>query len=444
MIHLPRLALGTFQPNADGRPLLGALLGLLEQEGVQTQVFASRAELDARDVAAVMTGLCQRHLDSWLMSPDICRELFQQGASGSDLALIVGQFAQLGGAVRPGGSLEALCNWLNLPRLLVVDVQRLRTCCLPRLPADVDGLLLDRVRHADDIVRWQTMLEALWRVPVLGGLCDGPARQAASRLPTDGDSSGACYRRLADQLGRSLQRERLRQLAASRPLVGATTQLFRRGAGNRRPNIALAYDEAFHHYFTDTLDLLERQGAVLRDFSPLRDEALPPGTDLVFIGCGEPEKLAASLAANHCIKQALRWHARAGGRVYGEGAGLAYLCRALVDAEGRSWPMTGLLPASARRESSPAATQPVELTLSRASWLGPSGGRVRGYLSHRWQLRAADRAAVCGWSAPGQAALLDQQQVLGSRLQLHFASQPQLLSRLLVPTAARRPLPTVL
>src|SRR5690606_27303091 len=112
--------------------------------------------------------------------------------------------------------------------------------------------------------------------------------------------------------------------------------------------VAVAYDDAFHCYFPDTLDLLELSGATVVNFSPLRDECLPPDTDIVYFGCGHPERFAADLAANCCMQSALRTHVCSGRRVYAEGGGLAYLCRYIKDHGGKCLPMAGILPAAAR------------------------------------------------------------------------------------------------
>src|SRR6185436_6363029 len=107
------------------------------------QTFLSRACFTPHDGAVVITGNAPRHLDSWLMTPDVCRQAFLRKAATADLSIVEGRFDQaLTQTI--GGSLDQLCEWLDLPRVAIVDVARLENCRLPARP-NADALLLDRV-----------------------------------------------------------------------------------------------------------------------------------------------------------------------------------------------------------------------------------------------------------------------------------------------------------
>ena len=164
-----------------------------------------------------------------------------------------------------------------------------------------------------------------------------------------------------------------------------------------RITVAMAFDEAFNCYFPAGLDLLELRGATVVDFSPLRDAALPPDTDIVFLGCGHPERYATPLADNHCMMSALRDHVRWGHRLYAEGGGLAYLCEQMETSDGATVPMAGVFPATARLDCRQSDFQPIEVTLPRANWLGPLGPR-----SAATAIRAGDwsRSERCRASSP--------------------------------------------
>ena len=129
MSRLPRFALGTIQPEADSRAILWSLLEALHRQGIHVQSFLSRACFPDHPGSAAITGLADRHLDSWLMSPDTCREIFLRGSAGAHLSMVAGSYYSGG----PGGRLEPLCDWLDLPRLAVLDASRIGPCRLPPL-----------------------------------------------------------------------------------------------------------------------------------------------------------------------------------------------------------------------------------------------------------------------------------------------------------------------
>jgi cobyrinic acid a,c-diamide synthase len=438
MSRLPRVAVGAVQSEADPRCLLWALYEVLERRGTHVQAFLSRACFVPLDGAGAVTGQSCRHLDSWLMAPDVCREIFYQGARAADVAIVDGPFFSTSSGGATASDLETLCDWLDLPRVAVVDVSRWDDCRLPRKPARLDAVFLDRVRGLHQATRCQTALEATWGVPVLGWLGEmGSVRDEMARLP----GGGRPPRELCHALGRRFeprfQLSRFLDLAAGRDFAPVPSRLYRRSSQGSGPNVAVAFDEAFGCYFPDTLDLLELNGATIRTFSPLRDEQLPPGTDLVYIGCGHPERYAEALSGNHCLKQSLRGHVCRGGRLYAEGGGLAYLCRQIALADGRVVPMVGVFPAVARRASA-AGPRPVEVTLREDCWLGEARRSLRGYLNTAWQLEPAEELRGLVADEAGRFDLVARRNAVGSRLHLNFAAQPDFLPSFWAPQAAPR------
>ena len=107
--------------------------------------------------------------------------------------------------------------------------------------------------------------------------------------------------------------------------------------------IAVARDEAFHFCYPENLALLEESGAKLAFFSPLRDAALPAGTTGVLLSGGFPEVYADMLSKNAALHRALRQAHAEGLPIYAECGGLMLLTEAIVDFEGRAFPMAGLL-----------------------------------------------------------------------------------------------------
>jgi cobyrinic acid a,c-diamide synthase len=113
------------------------------------------------------------------------------------------------------------------------------------------------------------------------------------------------------------------------------------------PKIAIARDRAFNFYYQDNLDLLQKLGAELVFWSPLTDEELPSGVQGMYFGGGFPEVFAQQLADNSNARYSVKQAILAGMPTIAECGGLMYLCEQIVDFEGKSWPMVGILPSSA-------------------------------------------------------------------------------------------------
>ena len=92
MPELPRIAVGTIQPNTSAQPILWALMEALRRRGTQVQSFVSRACFPQHKAAEAITGLKPRFLDSWLMSAAICGEIFFRSSELGDLSLVEGDF----------------------------------------------------------------------------------------------------------------------------------------------------------------------------------------------------------------------------------------------------------------------------------------------------------------------------------------------------------------
>jgi len=429
MLPLPRLAVGTVQPDVGCRAICWALMEAFRREGLQVQSFLSRFCFHNCHGMAAATGLQPRHLDSWLMSAEVCREIFIHGAASCDLAFVPGRFASAcPDHLHAGGGLETLCRWLDLPTLVVLDVSRLNGQDLPSRPDPLDGVFLDRVRDHRHLARVSARVESRWGVPVLGALEElSPLRSEIDASGGEGPPSRDWCQCLGSRFLEHSQPQRLLQLALRRGLALAPPRLFALPSAPSRLVVGLAFDEAFNCYFRDALDLLELRGVTFVDFSPLRDERLPADVEIVYLGCGHPEHFVEELSRNDCIRLALRDHLRNGGRIYAEGGGLAYLCQQVEVAPGEYSRMVGIFPAIARLDRSASPLTPAEVTLDRTTWLAPRGTRLRGYRNLSWRLEPAATLHGCVAEADHRYELVGSSLAVGSRLHLNFAAQPDLL-----------------
>jgi cobyrinic acid a,c-diamide synthase len=381
------------------------------------------------------------------MPPEICRTVFARGAHGVDLAVVEGVLGSFtnGTSSRPcasrafserHGSLAGLSETLDLPLVYAVDCRGWTERHLPWIPHDADAVILDGVQNAEQGETLKSMVRMLLGKPVLGAIDDCPTlRDALGRLPLGQTVPKDWVDALARSFLRTADIEAIRTVSESRLALGPDgcddSSFAYRHPNARRLRVAYAMDEAFGDYFPDTLETLELLGAELFEFSPLRDEALPHGVELVMIGCGFPDRFAEDLAANHSLIAELRAHVCGRGRIYAEGGGMAYLSRSMI-LPGRQVAGAGILPIDAELIAAQGWPEPVERTLNADSWLGSAGTVVRGYRSHRWNLSPASDPGDCparSGALTCEGDILYRYQAIGGLIHLHLAALPEVVAR---------------
>jgi cobyrinic acid a,c-diamide synthase len=186
------------------------------------------------------------------------------------------------------------------------------------------------------------------------------------------------------QLGQSLQEtvdlDRLLAVTEAPPLDPKPVPLPAAQPPCRR--VAVARDAAFCFYYPENLELLQAAGGEIVPFSPLADSALPPDTDLVYLGGGYPELRAQALAENESMRRAIRSFHQQGGTIYAECGGLMYVGRELIDISGQAFPMLNLLPVRTVMQSGLAGLGYVKVRTTRPTPLGPPGISARGHQFH--------------------------------------------------------------
>ena len=107
--------------------------------------------------------------------------------------------------------------------------------------------------------------------------------------------------------------------------------------------IAVAKDEAFCFIYEENIRLLEKYGAKIVYFSPLKDHNLPEGTKGLILYGGYPELYADKLSENEALLADIRQALQGGMPVLAECGGFMYLHEAIVTKEGREYPMAGFV-----------------------------------------------------------------------------------------------------
>ncbi|MBW4512529.1 MAG: cobyrinate a,c-diamide synthase [Scytonematopsis contorta HA4267-MV1] len=396
------------------------LLAFLRRRGLQVQSFKVGPDYIDPMFHRYVTGRPCRNLDPVLTSEIYVQKCFAQYTQGVDFALIEGVMGLFDGIMgfkeekqsnTPFASTAHIAKLLKLPVLLVIDCSRLSTSvaaiahgyCSLDPSIKVAGLVLNRVGSDRHLQLLKNALKPLG-LPIIGVLRREDNITIPDRhlglVPTEElNELDELIERLAC-LGEScFDWEQLLPLLgtlAPNVITDVTDKLSATPIILHSPlpiphsqfpipRIAVARDRAFNFYYQDNLDLLEELGAELVFWSPLSDTSLPKNVQGLYFGGGFPEVFALELAANTSALDSVRTKVLEGVPTIAECGGLMYLCEKIIDFDGKSWPMVGVLPTAAMMDK--------RLTLGyrrgvalKDSLLLDAGTTVYGHEFHRSRL----------------------------------------------------------
>ena len=303
-------------------------------------------------------GEISTNLDGWAMRPPLIAALARQLSDGADLVIAEGMMGLFDGAASPSaggqGTSAEIARLTGWPVLLVVDGSALAQSIAPLVQGfrDYDpgltlaGIIVNKTggpKHQEMLrdALAQLGVNVLGQIPQQSGIAL-PSRHLGLVQAEEQPELETIVEQLADLLERHCDLDAI--AAAAAPVaetVAAPVDIpHMRPLGQR---IALAHDVAFRFTYRHLLDGWRQQGAEIVPFSPLADQAPDDSADAVYLPGGYPELHAGRLAGAQRFKARLAAAAKRGAAVFGECGGYMVLGRRLVDADGVSHEMTGLL-----------------------------------------------------------------------------------------------------
>lgn len=449
----PRLVVAGTQSGTGKTSLVLGLAHALKRRGARVQTFKAGPDFLDPTYLALASGHPCYNLDGWMMGVEYVCHLFARASSGADIAIIEGAMGLFDGADwgNSEGSTAELARWLDAPVLLVVDVHGMARS----IAAIVEGFcgFEQGVRLAGVVANQcgsdrhrQWLAEALLSAnlpPLVGAIPRGtlpvlPSRHLGLVTASVETLPASTMDVLADAFEKYVDMEAILRLAG---LAGSLTAPPASETQHpKRARLGVARDSAFHFYYTDNLESLQRAGCELAFFSPVSDSKLPEGLDALYIGGGYPESHAEELAANRGMLAAVRAFIGSERPVYAECGGLLYLTRYLETVDGKRWNLAGVLPLEARMLKRRKVLGYAEVVLTANSIWGQRGESLRGHEFHYSELLPHD-SVLDGWERPyglryrrNSEAVPEGYQrgvVLASYIHAHFASRPAAVAHII-------------
>lgn len=303
-------------------------------------------------------GIPSKNLDTFFTGAEETKALFLKGRTSEQMAVlegVMGLFDGLGG-IREEGSSYHLAKVTRTPIILVIDAKGMGYSVLPLISGFlsydtehlIKGVILNRMSKSY-YGTMKGLIEENLHIPVVGYVPDQKAftlesRHLGLKLPGEVQDLKEKIKLSADELKKTLEVERLMQIAEGAEELEAEQKKFSHPWQGERPVIAVAKDEAFCFYYEDNLRLLEECGAKLTYFSPLHDEKIPEGCQGMLLGGGYPELYAEALSANTSMRTSIREAIQNGLPSVAECGGFMYLHRELTDGGGKTYEMAGVIP----------------------------------------------------------------------------------------------------
>lgn len=432
---VPGLVLAGTHSGAGKSTVTAGLLLAFRRRGLRVAPFKAGHDFLDPMLHAFAAGRSSWNLDGWFMDDAALAEAWSRGARDADLGLVEGVMGLFDGTGQGfEGSTAELAKRLGLPVVLVVDAPGMGTNAAavvlghaklwPEL--SLAGVIFNRVGSEGHHALLKEAVETHAGVRSFGWIRSDaafhlPERHLGLHRPGEIPGLGAALDGFAAGLEATLDLDGLQAMAAgpragSAPVTASVGDL----------PVALARDEAFCFLYQDTLDRLTRLGVRWVPFSPLRDR-LPEGVAGLYLPGGYPELHAEALACRGDLFADLRRAAAHGLPIYAECGGYMALAEALVDAEGQSHAMAGILPGRVRMTGRLQSFGYKRLRALRDTLLCPEGAEGKAHEFHYsvWE----DGASRPAWEAAGLrggSAFEGHAEgaLLASYAHIHFAAQP--------------------
>ena len=373
-----------------------SLLRFYKKEGLSIKGIKIGPDYIDPSYHARATGKTCNNLDLWAMRDATIKQLLYESRQESDIIIFEGVMGLFDGALTTQatttGSTADVAEALNLPIVLVVDAKGQGSsisAIIQGFKEFRDGIVLAGVifNRVSSKNHERILRQSLGQIDVicLGCIPNDESLKLdhrhlgliqASEIKEIDDWLDNAARIVSENIDielLELKMGMLTDLDKSDPV----TPLKALGG-----HIAIARDNAFNFSYDHIINGWKKDGVKISFFSPLADEALPMGVDSVYLPGGYPELFAEVLSANFNFMTSLRSAAKDGASIYGECGGFMVLGEELIDRNGFSHNMLGLLPVKTSFELPKLNLGYRLLTLVEDSFLGTSGDMFKAHEFH--------------------------------------------------------------
>ena len=392
---IPRVVIGAVSSGSGKTTIVTGILSALRQRGLNVQSYKIGPDYIDPGYHKLASGNPAHNLDSWLMPQEKLKEVFCRTAEEADIAIIEGVMGLYDGGRKGVSSTAEIAKLLDAPVILVIDAKSMGASAAAIAlgfkmydpEVKLAGVILNRLGSPTH----KTMIENALKnigIDVFGAIRRDDSLVMPERhlglLPVEENEEQEIVDKIGEAVGNQVDLDEIMKLAETQFSIDIDEieeDNENEDIPQKKIKIAVAKDDAFSFYYPESIRMLEKCGAEIVNFSPLKDKKLPK-CDGVILGGGFPEMFAEELQANVSMQESLRKAVNKGKPVYAECGGFMYLTEGLTDFEDVFHPMTGIIPVKVQMNKKLQMVGYVEAKMELSTVLGEKDTVIKGHEFH--------------------------------------------------------------
>ena len=356
--NMPRILLAGANSGCGKTSITCGILKALTDKKIKIQSYKCGPDYIDPMLHSHITGRACRNLDPFFSTEEDLRYLMAKDSQKAEFSVVEGVMGYYDGiGVSCEKSTYSVSMATTTPTILIINVKGMSHTMIPLIKGmmeykenPVKGVILNRCSKG----LYQLMkpeIENTLGIKVVGYFPNNDGVHIGSRhlgLMTAAEISNLdeVIELLGEIAEECIDLELLMKLGQESPSLPEVT--VPAIPEQKTARIAGAWDKAFCFYYQENLDILRQKGAELVWFSPVNDKELPEDIGGIYFGGGYPETYRKELSENVSMKESIRKAVSEGKPVLAECGGFMYTCENLVETDGSSTPMLGLIPTDVR------------------------------------------------------------------------------------------------
>ncbi len=422
-MKIPRVLFAAPKSGSGKTMITCGIIELLKRKGRKVVSFKCGPDYIDPMFHRRVLGIPSGNLDTYFTDADTTRYLFLEKAEEADIAIVEGVMGFYDGLAGMSvlASTYEVSRVTRTPVVLVVDGKGASVTMASvikgmkefRKDSGIVGVILNRV-SAGYYARIAKVIEDTCNVKVLGYLPEirdlqVPSRHLGLISPEEMETFEAWIDTIAGELEKTIDLDGLLSIAAGAVNLDAgcgRLKLSQLPAVSKGIRIGIARDEAFSFYYAENLELLQKMGAVLVEFSPIHDREVPSGIQGLILGGGYPENYGKELSQNVSMRTSMK---KVCGRipVLTECGGFLYLQQELEGSDGQVYPMVGVFGGRGYPRDRLSRFGYVECVSKGAGLAGEASTILKGHEFHYWDC-TENGSDFEGWKPFPKESLLQE------------------------------------